>query len=79
FDHLEKTIPGKGGEIQLTDAIRAMIRGGGKVIGVRLPPGEARYDIGNFESYYAAFIEFALADPKYGSRLREHLAKLVGG
>lgn len=73
FDHLARTTPGKGGEIQLTDAIRAMIRGGGKVLGVRLPPGEVRYDIGNFESYYAAFVEFALADPKYGPRLREHL------
>src|SRR5947207_11175135 len=72
FDLLAKTTPGKGGEIQLTDAIRAMTRGGGKVLGVRLPPGEVRYDIGNFESYYAAFVEFALEDPKYGTKLREH-------
>jgi UTP--glucose-1-phosphate uridylyltransferase len=79
FDHLAKTTPGKGGEIQLTDAIRAMIRQGGKVMGVRLPPGEQRYDIGNFESYYAAFIEFALADPRYGPRLREHLMNLLNG
>ena len=50
---------------------------GGKVLGVRLPPGEARYDIGNFESYYAAFCEFALADPKYGTKLREHLRGLL--
>src|SRR5437868_9442749 len=78
FGHLAKTTPGKGGEIQLTDAIRAMIRQGGKVLGVRLPPGEVRYDIGNFESYYAAFVEFALADPKYGAKLREHLKTLLG-
>jgi UTP--glucose-1-phosphate uridylyltransferase len=78
FDLLATTKPGKGGEIQLTDAIRAMIRGGGKVLGVRLPPGESRYDIGNFESYYAAFVEFALADPKYGAKLREHLRTLLG-
>jgi UTP--glucose-1-phosphate uridylyltransferase len=77
FDHLATTKPGKGGEIQLTDAIRAMIRAGGKVLGVRLPPGEVRYDIGNFESYYAAFVEFALADPKYGASLREHLKTLL--
>jgi UTP--glucose-1-phosphate uridylyltransferase len=77
FDQLAKTTPGKGGEIQLTDAIRSTIRQGGKVIGVRLPPGERRYDIGNFESYYAAFVEFALADTKYGAALREHLLSLL--
>jgi UTP--glucose-1-phosphate uridylyltransferase len=77
FDHLAATKPGKGGEIQLTDAVRALIHRGGKVLGVRLPAGERRYDIGNFESYYAAFAEFALADPKYGPGLREHLKALL--
>jgi UTP--glucose-1-phosphate uridylyltransferase len=77
FDLLAQTKPGKGGEIQLTDAIRTLIQRGGKVLGVRLPPGEQRYDIGNFESYYAAFCEFALADPKYGAKLREHLKTLL--
>ena len=32
--------------------------------------GEQRFDIGNFESYFLAFIEFALADPQYGPALR---------
>jgi UTP--glucose-1-phosphate uridylyltransferase len=77
FDLLAETPPGAGGEIQLTDAIRAMIRRGGTVLGVRLPPGERRYDIGNFASYYAAFVEFALADPKYGGKLREHLKAIL--
>jgi UTP--glucose-1-phosphate uridylyltransferase len=73
FDFLEKTAPGKGDEIQLTDAIRALVRGGGKVLGIRLPAGEKRFDIGNFESYFQAFVEFALADPVYGPALREHV------
>jgi UTP--glucose-1-phosphate uridylyltransferase len=77
FDLLASTKPGKGGEIQLTDAIRTLIQRGGTVLGLRLPPGERRYDIGNFESYYAAFVEFALADPKYGPRLREVLKGLL--
>ena len=47
-----------------------LIREGGKVLGVRLPPGERRFDIGNFESYFQAFVEFALADPQYGPALR---------
>jgi UTP--glucose-1-phosphate uridylyltransferase len=77
FELLATTPPGKGGEIQLTDAIRTWIRQGGKVLGMQLPPGESRFDIGNFESYFRAFCEFALADPRYGSVLREHLGRLL--
>lgn len=73
FDYLEKTEPGKGGEIQLTDAIRAMIHEGHKALGVCLPAGERRFDIGNFESYFQSFTEFALADPDYGPALQEFL------
>lgn len=77
FDLLAKTQPGKGGEIQLTDAIRTLIQQGGKVMGLRLGKNEQRYDIGNFESYYTAFVDFALADPKYGPSLREHLRRVL--
>jgi UTP--glucose-1-phosphate uridylyltransferase len=76
FEHLAATTPGRGGEIQLTDAIRAMIRGGGRVVGVRLAPHEKRYDIGNFDSYFRAFCEFALADPKHGPGLAQFLKTL---
>ena len=72
FDALAETPPGKGGEIQLTDAIRRLIRDGRKVLGVRMPPGERRYDIGHFESYFRAVVEFALADPQFGQKLREY-------
>ena len=77
FDALATTKRGKGGEIQLTDAIRAVIRNGGRAYGVRLRPDERRYDIGNFESYFEAFVAFALADPKFGSALRRHLMDLL--
>ncbi len=77
FDYLERTAPGKGGEIQLTDAIRALLAEGGKVLGVRLPHDQQRFDIGNFESYFQAFAEFALADEQYGPALRAHLARLL--
>jgi UTP--glucose-1-phosphate uridylyltransferase len=77
FDYLERTPPGKGDEIQLTDAIRMMIRDGGKALGVRLPPGQQRFDIGNFESYFQAFAEFALADSQHGPALRSYVADLV--
>ena len=77
FDALAQTRRGKGGEIQLTDAIRAVIRNGGRAYGVRLRPGERRYDIGNFEAYFEAFVAFALADPKFGPALRRHLLKAL--
>ena len=77
FDYLERTPPGKADEIQLTDAIRALIRDGRRVLGVRLSPAEKRFDIGNFESYFEAFAEFALADPQYGPGLRAHLEELL--
>lgn len=77
FSLLAETPPGKGGEIQLTDAIRSWIKRGGKVLGVRLAPGEQRFDIGNFESYFQAFCAFALADPRYGPGLRSYLKQLL--
>jgi UTP--glucose-1-phosphate uridylyltransferase len=77
FDYLEKTPPGKGGEIQLTDAIRLLIQSGRKVLGVRLTLDEPRFDIGNFESYFLAFVEFALADPQYGPALRRRMKQLL--
>jgi len=76
YDAIARTLPGKNGEIQLTDAIRLLLDQGAKVLGVRLPPGETRYDIGNFESYFEAFIEFAVHDPQLGPRLRRRLREL---
>jgi UTP--glucose-1-phosphate uridylyltransferase len=77
FKALEQIKPGAGGEYQLTDAIRLIIRGGGKVYGMRLGPDERRYDVGNFDSYFRAFVEFALADDKYGSALRAYLESIL--
>jgi UTP--glucose-1-phosphate uridylyltransferase len=77
FDCLARTQPGKGGEIQLTDAIRLLLRGGGKVLGMRLAPGEKRSDIGNFESYFRAFIEFALTDPRQDPDLRRFVQQVL--
>jgi UTP--glucose-1-phosphate uridylyltransferase len=43
-----------------------------------LRPGERRFDIGNFGSYFRAFFEFALADEKFGPELREFAKSLLG-
>jgi len=77
FDILAETAPGKGNEIQLTDALRTLIARGGKVLGVQLAPGEHRYDVGSFDSYYRAFIQCALADGVCGADLREYLRELL--
>ena len=73
FSHLAGITKGKGNEIQLTDAISTWIRDGGRILGVLLPQGERRYDIGNFASYYRAFIDFAMSDSEHGSELMQHL------
>jgi UTP--glucose-1-phosphate uridylyltransferase len=62
YSALEKTAPGKNGEIQLTDAIHILLDRGKKIVGMNLARDERRYDIGNFESYFQAFIEFALTE-----------------
>lgn len=77
FDTLERTQPGKGDEIQLTDAIRLLLRQGGKVVGMELAVGERRFDIGDFKSYFQAFVEFAVSDPRYGAELREYVRSLI--
>jgi UTP--glucose-1-phosphate uridylyltransferase len=73
FQALTRVTPDRRGEIQLTDAIRLLIRMGLPVYAFLLPAGHARYDIGNFESYFRTFIDFALADERYGYLVRQYL------
>ena len=54
-----------------------MLEDGCKVLGARLPVGETRFDIGNFESYFQAFAEFALSDTQSGAALRDRLQQLL--
>ena len=75
FDALARTAPDRNGELQLTDAIKLLLQLGHRVIAVPLREGERRYDIGNFESYFLAFIDFALADEKYGYMVRQYLKR----
>jgi UTP--glucose-1-phosphate uridylyltransferase len=75
FEAIRRTAPDRNGELQLTDSIRLLLQLGHKVRAIRLRPGERRYDIGNFESYFKAFIDFALADEKYGYLVRQYLKR----
>lgn len=77
FDLIRRVEPDARGEIQLTNAIRLMCEEGKRVLAVKLPPGEKRYDIGNFPSYFETFVEFALANPVYGANLRRSLKQLL--
>ncbi|NLT73995.1 MAG: UTP--glucose-1-phosphate uridylyltransferase [Chloroflexi bacterium] len=75
FDAIDRTVPDRKGEMQLTDSIRLLKQMGEKVCGLCLSEGERRYDIGNFESYFTAFMDFALADEKYGYMVRQYLKR----
>ncbi len=66
FDYLEKTPKGKNDEIQLTDAMRMMVRDR-SMYGLKLHG--RRYDIGNKLDFLRTNIAFALKRPE----LREHL------
>ena len=73
FQALNRTLPDKRGEIQLTDAIRLLIRMEKPVYAWILPPDQRRYDVGNFESYFRTFIDFCLADERYGYMVRKYI------
>ena len=74
FLHLRSLKPGKGGEIQLTDALRVMARNG-SVYAYNFTG--KRYDTGNKLGYLKATVEFALRRPDLGPQFREYLKKLL--
>ena len=74
FDYLEKTEPGKDGEIQLTDAIVAMMKDGEKVLAYNFEG--KRYDIGNKFGLLKANIEFGLRNEETREELLEYLKSI---
>ena len=71
FEYLEKEKPGKGGEIQLTDAILDMLKDGEKVIAYEFDG--KRYDIGNKFGLLKANIEFGLRNEETRDELLNYL------
>lgn len=55
FDHIERTAPGKGGEIQLTDAIGSLAAASG--VNGFVFDGAGRYDVGNKIDYLRTILE----------------------
>ncbi|QCQ17939.1 UTP--glucose-1-phosphate uridylyltransferase GalU [Microbacterium sp. RG1] len=78
FDVLEETAPGKGGEIQLTDALEAMAEDesiGGPVLGVVFRG--RRYDTGDRLDYIKSNVQLALDRPDLGPDLAEWIKELA--
>jgi UTP--glucose-1-phosphate uridylyltransferase len=73
FDKLEQTQRGSGGEIQLTDAIQALM----EEQGVYAYEFEGqRYDAGTTMGWLRASVELALTSPETGTEFRDYLRAL---
>lgn len=70
FKHIENTKPGKGGEIQLTDALKSLITQ--EVMYAYEFEGK-RYDVGDKLGFLQATIEYALKKPE----LRDNFVKYL--
>ncbi len=80
FEVLHRTEPGKGGEIQLTDALMEMagdVEGTGGVYGVVFRG--RRYDTGDKLDYIKAVIQLAVDRDDLGPELRPWLAEFGAG
>lgn len=75
FDILDSTPPGFGGEIQLTDAMKALAREKGMIA---VDFTGKRYDMGSKLGVMQANVEVALGHPEIGGAFREYLRGLAG-
>jgi len=75
FESLEKTGPGKGGEVQITDAIKNLL-GKEKVYAYEFEG--KRFDVGDKIGYLKANIVFALKRKDIGEELRKYLKEILG-
>jgi len=74
FDILEHTPPGKGGEIQLTDALKTLARQ--EAMYAYTFEGK-RYDVGDKMGFLQATVEFALKRDDLKEPFMAYLQKLV--
>jgi UTP--glucose-1-phosphate uridylyltransferase len=73
FEAIKKTDSDKGGEIQITDAIKILLET--KPVYGYLFEGK-RYDAGDKLGFLEASIDLALKRPEFGQKLREYLKSL---
>lgn len=74
FDILDRTAPGAGGEIQLTDAMRELAVTGGMTA---VDFTGKRYDMGNKFGIMQAKVEVALNHPEIGDDFRAYLKEIA--
>ena len=74
FDKLEQTRAGSGGEIQLTDAIAALLADEPVIA---YPFQGKRYDCGSKLGYLQATVEYGLAHPELGADFADYLKRLA--
>ena len=74
FDYIDQTKPGKGGEIQLTDALRDMALQE-EILAYKFEG--KRYDIGNKLDYLMTEVEFAVDREDLGYEFRQFLKEFV--
>ncbi|WP_374141651.1 UTP--glucose-1-phosphate uridylyltransferase GalU [Leptotrichia hongkongensis] len=75
FSYLKETKPGKGGEIQLTDAILAMKNNGEKLYAYNFDG--LRYDTGDKFGMFVANVEFGLRHEELKDKVKYYLKDLV--
>ena len=75
FKYLRNTKPGKGGEIQLTDAILEMKNAGEKLYAYDFKG--LRYDTGDKFGMFVANIEFGLRHPELKEKARKYLQEMI--
>ena len=76
FELLEHTNPGAGGEIQLTDGLRSLL----KIQPVYAYNFEGRrYDVGDKQGFLEASVEYALRRDDLGKDFKNYLAELIKG
>ena len=73
FTLLSEAKPGRGGEIQLTDAISALLQHE-QVLAMRMPG--RRYDCGSKLGYLKASVEYGLRHPETGIEFEAYLRRL---
>jgi len=78
FEALSKVGPGRGGELQLTDAIQSLVEAGERVIGVNLAGDELILDLGSPETMIAA-LKLSLQHADERSHSEPELAKTKRG
>ena len=76
FDAIKDTKPGSGGEIQLTDAMAALLDAGTPVHGI-IYRGH-RYDTGMPLGYLQAVVQLAVKRPDLGAEFKAWLTEFVG-